>query len=113
MNDIAEAMTMNLFTHARMGWEHTGRLLRLLERAYVEFVGCSYSDTRGEYDITFVFKGMMYRLMGGCGTTLGFHSIDKQLDRWWSMRRDPPNVETIAYQIAERASDLSFYDETL
>ena len=100
MNDIAEAMTLNFFAHARMGWEHTGRLLYLLEQAGVRFEDCSYSDTRGEYDITFVFKDVAYRLIGGCGSTLEFHSIGNE--RGWSMRPNPPNVETIAYRMIAR-----------
>jgi hypothetical protein len=102
MDDIAEAMTMNLFPHARMGWEHTGRLLRLLERAYVEFVGCSYSDTCGEYDITFIFENIVHRLIGGCGSRLEFHPIGRGQGYGFSMLPDPPNVETIAYRMAAR-----------
>lgn len=102
MDDIASAMTMNLFPRARMGWEHTGRLVRLLERAHVEFVGCSYSDTRGEYDITFIFGDTAYRLIGGCGSTLEFHSIPSGQGYGYSMLPDPPNIETIAYRMIAR-----------
>ena len=91
---------MNFFPHARYGWEHTGRLLRLLERGRVEFIGCSYSDTRGEYDITFIFEDVTYRLIGGVNV-LEFHSIGKTPGRGWSMR-DSPNIETIAYRMLAR-----------
>lgn len=101
MNNTEAALTTNFFTHAKDGWQHTGLFLELLMRRGVVFEHCSYSDTRCECDILFTFEGAEYVLIGGC-STLSFRSVDKTLDRWWSMRPNPPNIETIVYRMITR-----------
>ena len=102
MNDIEGALTVDFFGWARNGRHHTVHLIHRLMAAGVVFEKCSYSDTRCECDILFTFEGNEYVLTGGCGSTLDFHSVDKALDRWWSMQTDPPNVNTIIYRMLAR-----------
>ena len=102
MNNVESAMTLDLFSWAKNGRHHTVHLFHYLMAAGVVFERCSYFDTRCGCDILFTFEGAEYILTGGCGGTLDFHSTDKALNRRWSMRPDPPNVETVLYRMLAR-----------
>lgn len=102
MNDIEGALTLDIFGWAEKGRMWTGYLFHRLMQEGVVFEHCSYSDTRYECDILFTFEDNEYVLIGGCGSTLEFHSVDKGLNHWWSMRPDPPNVATIVYRMLAR-----------
>ena len=102
MNNVEGALTIDFFGWARNGRFHTVHLVHRLMAAGVTFESCSYSDTRCECDFLLVFEGNEYMLTGGCGGTLDFHSVDRTLDRWWSMQADPLNVEMVIYRMLIR-----------
>lgn len=106
---MTDATKINYFGNYDDGEALSRRLVHFMEGMGVCFEACSYSDTRGEWDVSFTHDAIGY-VMCVSPESLGFRPTKDNLERlgylnyvrrWYSTDhpRRPQTLETVLYQV--------------